>query len=354
MESFYPLKSLYESYCHRQNACAVHLEKFFHKTLDIPNVGAEDLLAELEMLRSSECRNLDRIRAVYECLNGMIKKLSPISADLIRKRFSDSPLVYVDTRWYTISQCLWSTRISILGKAVLEESLYSLKSFFVDFLHVESLTLQMLVDRLRDCRVFPVRYPDGQVRLETMNTPFVIADRKRLFTLFSPVARILDFNVDEVVQLSYFLYRVGLSKEYMSQQVEEITALKKGDAGRPLSDLTLDIRSKAHGLLRLAVHFQSPRALHDKEALYRTLRTIEIRETDKISSKITLYQIGNEATVEVVPGELHLDNNDGRLTVYVTKDQPSRDICFLDRVPQVLMEWIMVEPLNVQHDGLEI
>jgi hypothetical protein len=95
---------------------------------------------------------------------------------------------------------------------------------------------------------------------------------------------------------------------------------------------------------RVAVHFKSPRARKNEGAFYELLRNIEVCETDGISSELHLNQDGKDIKVELSKSELHLQESDTKLTVYVPRDAQAQYLCFLDRVPRALLEWMMTEP----------
>ena len=161
----------------------------------------------------------------------------------------------------------------------------TLKDFFVNFLGVKTLNLQMVFDKLKEqgagqssieevrktifllnsllqsekkhpspkaileSSVFPVRYPDGSVELRTSVTAFAIADRKHLYDLFSNQAKFLDFSMNDIPGLEPFLKWTGLENRYLSRSVKEISTLR-GDSERPISHRDRDVSRKAHGLLR--------------------------------------------------------------------------------------------------------
>lgn len=53
-----------------------------------------------------------------------------------------------------------------------------------------------------------------------------------------------------------------------------------------------------------------------------------------------------DITVEVSKSELHFHDSEQGLIVYVPRDEEAQSLCFLDRIPLALMEWIMTEPLT--------
>jgi hypothetical protein len=209
-----------------------------------------------------------------------------------RKAFKDKALIYVvingNSSWVHISQCLWSTATHIPDKIALNDQYRdsaAQEDFFVDFLGVPTLTLQMVIDKLKgqgagqlpveeikqtiwvlnsilqseiehpspepilESRIFPVRDPNGHVELCTSAAAFAIADRKPLHDLFSNKAKFFDFNLNDVSRLEPFLKWAGLENRYLSCSVKEISTLC-GDSNRRMSNPNRDISRKSHGLLR--------------------------------------------------------------------------------------------------------
>lgn len=205
--------------------------------------------------------------------------------------FQQDSLIFVpadwkgDTRWLSTSQCLWSTATKINGKATLNDQYESFFDFFVKFLGVNTLTLEMVIDKLKeqgkvktpvkeikdtmwvindflqnekeypnadrilDGNLFPIRYPDGTIRLCSSDTDFAIADREHLLDLYSGKCKILDFEVNETIRLRPFLQWAGLEKRCLSLSTKEISALC-GDAETRLDSIDRDLARKAYGLLR--------------------------------------------------------------------------------------------------------
>jgi hypothetical protein len=73
------------------------------------------------------------------------------------------------------------------------------------------------------------------------------------------------------------------------------------------------------------------------------LRNIDIRETDGISSELHLNQDGKDIMVEISQSELHFKEYKSQLTIYVLCNEQAQYLCFLGRIPQALIEWIMTE-----------
>lgn len=169
---------------------------------------------------------------------------------------------------------------------VLEPYYKDLYKFFVKFLGVQTLSLELVyneldllgsssdttrdqvepniwilnwfistetqlpdAEKLLKRKIFPVRYPDGHVRLEKATTEFVIVDRVQLGDIFKPMAKTLDFNLDQVRRLGPTLSWLGFGTRYLSEVVEEVSRVQ-GASKEPLSTPLRCIKPKAHALYR--------------------------------------------------------------------------------------------------------
>lgn len=99
-------------------------------------------------------------------------------------------------------------------------------------------------------------------------------------------------------------------------------------------------------MFRLGVHFRSPRVRSGEQPFYEILKNIDVRETDGISSELHFHQDGKDIVVEVSKSELHFHESEDGLIIYVPRDEETQFLCFLDRIPLALLEWIMTEPLT--------
>ena len=209
-----------------------------------------------------------------------------------RNAFKDEALVYLCingiSSWVKASQCIfWRTTAAKIDRkiALSDNHYYTLEDFFVGFLGIQTLNLQMVFDKLKEqgagqssveevketiwmlnsflrietehpspepiieSRIFPVRNPNGEVELATSAMAFTIPDRKRLYDLFSNEAKFFDFSLNDISRLEPFLKWAGLENRYLSCSIKEISTLC-GDSERRISDPDRDIGQKSHGLLR--------------------------------------------------------------------------------------------------------
>lgn len=209
-----------------------------------------------------------------------------------RAQFELGGLIYYEDEnsihWYKSSECLWSTVTDVKGMVSLSGLYEDLQNFFVEFLGVRTLTLQMVHNKLIEqaagkapirevketiwlfnsylqdydeeetlpspkkllkSKIFPVKYPNGTVNLCSCTEDFAIQDRKPLSDLFSGKAKFLDFDFYEIPRLEPFLRWAGLETRYLSSCVKEISALCS-DYHQSLTSPDKKIARKAHGLLR--------------------------------------------------------------------------------------------------------
>ncbi|KNG81405.1 hypothetical protein ANOM_010513, partial [Aspergillus nomiae NRRL 13137] len=360
--------------------------RLFTDILEIRNVAAMDVIEELVLCSQEYARAKDgEFCSLYHALTRLLpQRKTSKDIEYIRESFYKHDLIYHENEdgfwdWYNPSECLWSKATNIDGMIALNDEYEGLEEFFVDIIGVQTLTLEMVITKLvdqgstsasieevketiwllnkylqtddelpesqsiRDAKVFPVRDLNGQTLLRSCDEAFSIADRKHLYDWFAGKARFLDFSVNDIHRLAPFLNWVGLERRYLSVSVKEISRVGN-DAHQSLVSKDRNIALRAYGLLRIAAHYNSPRMLKSEDTFYELLRTIKVRATDGISSELHLSQDGKDILVEVSRSELHLHETDTDLTIYVPRDEKAQCLCFVDRIPKALLEWIMTEP----------
>jgi hypothetical protein len=164
------------------------------------------------------------------------------------------------------------------------KDLYSdLKGFFTKILRVKTMTVKMVYDKLVGPKlsqeeakqtletfnslllaiennqldptpvlqneVFPVRFPDGNVRLLKGSDSFALLDRKSLGDDFHSKARFFDFSIEETQALYPFIKWSRLEDRFLSKSVTEISSASE-ETTRPISSPGREIKLKARALLR--------------------------------------------------------------------------------------------------------
>ncbi|KAI1467613.1 uncharacterized protein F4812DRAFT_471586 [Daldinia caldariorum] len=381
METAYPVISLYKAKYQAAISRFPTLEEFFQDTLKIPKCTWEHIVKELKHLKESDRTGLlDRVGALYFELNTM--KLSAASLEEMRKLFEEDALIFTDVgpqKWHKSLQCLWCAPSPIKGRVNLS-NVYEkkLEEFFVKKLGVRVLDADIVYNELLQLdpvkttvkhvkellwtfnsqielghpkeapekflklRILPVSDVGGQVSLYSAETEFGIVDRKSLGDSFHGRVKLLDFSVNEIVQLKPLIKWAGLEKRYLSKLVQETSVLDSGFKV-PISDPREDIRKKSYGLFRIAAHFNSPRVEGDGQDFYDLLRNSRTWKTQRISTTIIVHIDGQTVHLVADRGMVHIDDNDG-LEIYVPHDEDLRDKTYVSDLPNRLTTWIMTNP----------
>ncbi|KAK0610737.1 hypothetical protein B0T14DRAFT_487161 [Immersiella caudata] len=394
MKGKYSIDSIYaERYGRTGVADMQALSVFFRDTLEIPPYTWRDILGEVRHIRYKQeeldSDHVQHIRVQYERLRDEWPKLSDAEVVELRSTSQSEELVLAsvaneDEGWYKAANCIWSpTTKGVRGKPNLATQYdETLENFFVNQLGVQRLSLLMVIDdlaaahrsgatvddvkgqlytlnellrtaerpeeatlqRLLASRIFPVRYPTGEVELRDAGTEFVIVDRQQLGRLFRDKVKTLDFSMSEVHAMDQLIRGTRLEHRFLSRKVAENATLQSG-IDFPLSEARYDISAKAHALTRIAATFRSPRFEAGPGDLYDLLRRSQTRETDGISSTLSLHMDGRKTAVHLEESEVYINDSSGsNLKFYIPHDEASLDVCIQHALPLKLAQWLMTDP----------
>lgn len=377
------LKSVYSGAFLLSQDQILLLEMFFVHTLNIPaEADWNHIVEEIRWQKNNKEMTLPEATELYTCLKDMC--LTGDQAGDLKQAFLDEALIFSlddngEASWHKVSDCLWSSATTIGGKLVLDGVYGGLRGFFIDTLGVATMTAKMVYDKLKaqhdesfsvrearetllvfssfleagsrdfdpapilENRVFPVRFPDGDIRLCRGDDAFSLLDRKPLGEAFAHVAKFLDFDLQELHTLQPFIRWAGLGDQYLSASVKEITSADR-ESTRPMSFPHREIRAKAHALLRIAVHFSSPRTRLNPNAFYAYLRSSRTLETDGITAELLLSQGNQVHRVERESVLLHIREDNDELSVYVPRNERGQEVCFNSKLPLRLCEWLIRDP----------
>ncbi|KAH9904955.1 hypothetical protein F4778DRAFT_52817 [Xylariomycetidae sp. FL2044] len=396
MKMFVPLKPILLGAKHKLPQPVEKLAYFFRDTLKIPDCDYDDILQDLRDGWKTGTESTTAIAEVYEYLNQMTYELPPKDIETIRGSFQIDGLIFVPDvdgdAWLRTPECLWASTSRIRGKADVSHHYPDLKHFFVEILRVPTLTFRMVYDELVEkgrgedvsvdsvrqliwdlnsflgsasepldagsklvgTKVLPVRYANGNIKLCTSGTSFSIADREKYGQFFRNKAKTLAFSVEEVHRLAPFLHWTGLASRFVSTNVREVTTVSEGDTA-PFSPTAGILWGKAAALqryysltglnpykltyrCRIAVHYKSPR---DDDSLQKLLENTVMFETNGISSELHLLQDNKNLKANVSRSELHIEELEDALEIYVPRDVKGRNVCFHSKLPLRLAEWLM-------------
>jgi hypothetical protein len=104
-------------------------------------------------------------------------------------------------------------------------------------------------EKLRLSPIFPVRYEDGSLRLETAAGEFSIRDREIYWKAFNKRVPMLELTLEEVHELGPFLCWMDLESRYLSSRVTERSEFN-GTQDDCSMRLTEDLRIRATAIFR--------------------------------------------------------------------------------------------------------
>ncbi|KAK4166977.1 hypothetical protein QBC43DRAFT_298156 [Cladorrhinum sp. PSN259] len=390
MEHKHPLDCLYEAKFGSTHADLKTINHFFSDTLGIPNLSWGGYIAELRFLKRRLFLNdFDKIKLQYKRLERC--DLDTAAIEEMRKIFEDEELIFHQKdggpAWSSSNYCVWvpGTRLRKRSEPNLaDEYDESLEKFFVDMLGVEHLTIGLIIDELmqaehnelpvRDVKqhlqslnsllqnphdddddkaakqlleqnnILPVRYPDGTVQLHSTQEEFIIVDRAGSLAPFRNLVKTLDFSMEEAHDLGPLWEWGGLTDCYLSAMVRETPRLGSGSPSC-VSDTRLDIKRKAHGLLRVAKYIRSPRYSGDGQTLYQRLCASETWETDDILSELSITLDGRMHFINLEKSEVYIsDEQAAPLRIFIPQEETAQDICVQHALPRKLVEWLMMDP----------
>ncbi|RSL50813.1 hypothetical protein CEP53_008668 [Fusarium sp. AF-6] len=357
------------------------LPNFFVDILKIPDCEYSHIVRELEYLSDNKDSELEIVSSLYRRLDAMSNSLPANAREDIKSGFVNKNLIYVEKgghgAWHQVSKCLWASENELPGWAIIKPYYKGLYKFFVEFLGVKTLTLELVygeLDRLgsnpdttRDQiepniwilnsyisegflppnanmllgkRIFPVRYPDGHVQLEKAMMEFAVVDRAQLGDIFKAMAKTLDFDLDQIRRLGPTLMWLGLGTRYLSEAVREVSRVQ-GASKEPLSTPARSIEPRAHALYRIAYHYNSPRLNEGAHALYEILKNAQVYETDGIAATLYINQDDCERSYEKGQSDLHIEEEEGQLSIFVPRDKRSQEACYARKLPLGLFRWLM-------------
>ncbi len=106
-------------------------------------------------------------------------------------------------------------------------------------------------------------------------------------------------------------------------------------------------------LSSVAATFSSTRYTANGPGLYKTLMSIQTMATDDISSILSLSQDGKAIEVESRAGDVHIDEHDGGVTLYVPRNKRKQEFCFASPLPISLADWLMRDPTTHIQGGVD-
>lgn len=99
-------------------------------------------------------------------------------------------------------------------------------------------------------------------------------------------------------------------------------------------------------MFSVAKHFHSPRwrTTEDLHNLYEILKHVKVFETNDISCVQFVQQGGEEYSHKIRSSELHLEESDSGLEIFIPQARKRQELCFARALPTRLFEWMTTNP----------
>ncbi|SCV57582.1 unnamed protein product [Fusarium fujikuroi] len=368
-----------------------NLEDFFCQTLSVRDITEHDALSELRHLARSPDQTKDYsvvTKELYKILQAQTENLNEINTLIIKQAFRDSPLIYLPgqeaKKWYKVPECVFYSECPSGDEISLEYLYPDMSSLFVSFLEVPKLSASLVyqnfldvgntaqpipdlkkllwslldtlaadtvpssvyADKIRDCRVFPVKLPSGEVQPMNVLGDFCINDRPMYAAALKENANFLDFSVEEVYRLRPVIEWLRLTERYLSKLVTEKTSV---DESQGVEDKVLahDIASKAAALAMISSHFGDGKPTVRNYNLQDTIRKVEVFRHPDIKTSITLYHGFKTIKVPLAKSGMHFKSAlFAKWRFYIPQDDDDRDFCMATEFPRMLAAQLLDCPLH--------
>ncbi|KPM35964.1 hypothetical protein AK830_g10614 [Neonectria ditissima] len=373
------------------DAECVDLTNFYQDTLGIPGTCSwVDVLTHLEE-HQSQGTFKSNMAAFYNALDEMVPHLSDQDANELRSSFDNKPCIglaagFVIT-WYMSHDCVWAPGLNVPGKLDVSEHYPKLESFFAGFLKIpqysggvaykELINLdpkQIPVDTVKDMiwslnavlpeyghlldpgrflkRSFlPIREPNGQVSLCSAETEYFIPNEEFFQQQFFNLVRLLDFTPHQIWLLEPLISWANLENRFLSWHTRVATYLSDATP-EPTANV---LAPRAHGILRIARHFRSPRVrtAGEREAVLKKLQQSQFFQTDGIYLRLTLSTNDSNISVDDIETDLHIEESDGQLSIYMPHGEESQELCLISKLPRRLVGWMMTDSASEETTGVD-
>ncbi|KAK7430994.1 hypothetical protein QQZ08_002524 [Neonectria magnoliae] len=363
--------------------CA-ELTHFYHDTLGIPSTYSwTDLLDHLEGDQAKGAFQ-SNLPAFYSALDEMVPRLSDQDVKDLRKAFDNKSYIGLvngtAVTWYKLVDCVWAPGLNFPGKLDLSEHYPKLESFFAGFLKIpkydcgvvykELINLdadQISVSTLKDMLwslnaalpeyghlmdagkllerpVLPIKDTNGQVNLCSVETEYFIPDREFLQQQFSDKVRMLDFTPHEIWLLEPLILWASIEHLYLSWNVGVATYRSRAPV-EPIANISA---ARALGLLRIASHFRSPRVqtADERATVLRKLQQSQFFQAEEMYLRLFLSTNDSVIEVDEIETDLHIEESDDRLRIYLPHDEEAHEFCLISRLPRRLVGWMMTDPAS--------
>ncbi|KAF5675549.1 hypothetical protein FHETE_2546 [Fusarium heterosporum] len=383
INAYVPLGSIWKPIIEEMDTEAGRsLEAFFRQTLLVRDMTYHDILTELSQLSFSVDLDKDysiTVKELYMILQAQTKTFDQADTLVIQ----NCPLIYIPhhatQKWYKLSECIWSSDGTTEKEIGLEVIYPDFHHLFVPFLSLPkmgaSITCQRLLDikqivhpvseiktllwslletlianpelsdvsveRIRACRIFPVRAPNGTVHPMPIHENFSINDRPAYWAVLKDKISFLDFSVEEVYRLKPVIQWLRLTDRYISKTAKEESSIDENHGSKDI-DMTLDITSKAAAFANIAMHFSDGYPTVRSCTLQETIRKVEVFRHPSIKCSVSWSSGFKSLTTPLQRSGMHFKlGRDSRWQFFLPQNEEERDFCLAAELPRLFAAQIL-------------
>ncbi|KAF4995739.1 hypothetical protein FGRMN_4946 [Fusarium graminum] len=192
------------------------------------------------------------------------------------------------------------------------------------------------VGKIRACRIFPVKAPDGTVHPMPIHEDFSINDRPIYWTVLKDKISFLDFSVEEVHRLKPVIQWLRLTDRYISRRAQEESSIDENYGVKDI-DIILDITSKAVAFATIGKHFSDGHPTVRIHTLKETLRDVEVFRHPNIKCSVIWSSGFKSVTTPLQRSGMHFKLDRAfRWQFFLPQNEEDRNFCLVAEFPRLL------------------
>ncbi|GFG16751.1 hypothetical protein IFM5058_08119 [Aspergillus udagawae] len=190
------------------------------------------------------------------------------------------------------------------------------------------------LNRLKLIDFLPIEGTEEDFYWGSVTSDFFIIDRDGWPMLFYGKVPTVQFRLAEVRELAPLLKFLGLENRFISICAARKTSVSEMPSQTSLH-LTTDFRQRSSGLSRCIAHYNGGNVRAARE-LYNTFQKAVVYETEHIVGECTLNSLPGSSTSLQTYSRLHMEYRNGKLSIFVPRDENERLICYATQLPESL------------------
>ncbi|GFF43835.1 hypothetical protein IFM51744_05610 [Aspergillus udagawae] len=366
------LRTVYALAFHKEYASDSKIRDLFLHTLDVQDADWGTYMTELMHFQDVGVGLVEETRRIYQAIMEDIEDEEDWNS--LRTQFQQYKMIYVpgSKEWYSPQQCIWAS-FSTGDKMGISNVYLDMESFFIEKLRVQPPSISSYISRIQDlCKdkgsvteviealrgindLEPTTSDLNRLKLinflpigteedfywGSVTSDFFIIDRDGWPMLFYGKVPTVQFRLAEVRELAPLLKSLGLENRFISICAARKTSVSEMPSQTSLH-LTTDFRQRSSGLSRCIAHYNGGNVRAARE-LYNTFQKAVVYETEHIVGECTLNSLPGSSTSLQTYSRLHMEYRNGKLSIFVPRDENERLICYATQLPESLITSLAIK-----------